>query len=151
MDGSMFIWQRKRLSRAGGYSLCSYDWDDHRIFRGCNRDLVFLMVVQINWYLLGYKNLEVSWVQLFWICFLINAGLLVIFKLIFDQGCVLGCANFCDLVFFKVVFWNFRRSFLFFLPQSTLPGSRRFYTSDTDGEDDKSGTGYFEIKAVATV
>ena len=34
---------------------------------------------------------------------------------------MLGCAKFYGLVFFRVVFWDFRRSSLSCLPQSTPP------------------------------
>ena len=36
--------------------------------------------------------------------FKINFGLLAFFRLIFDQGVCLGCANFYGLVFFGLIF-----------------------------------------------
>ena len=62
-----------RRGGGGGYSLFSDDRDDRRsssmiVVIG---DLVFLGVVQANWFLLGYKNRSFEYASL------INSGLLV--------------------------------------------------------------------------
>ena len=85
-------------------------------------DLVFSRGCSIEIYknktgiLLGYKNFEVSWVQLLWLYVY-----LVFFRLIFDQGVCFRVRKFVWLGIFRVVFKDFRRSSLSFLPQSTPP------------------------------
>ena len=67
-------------------------------------NLIFLGVVpaksfkEINWYLLGYKSRYFEYAPL------INPGLLVFFRLIFDQEVYLRVCKFYGLVFFRVVF-----------------------------------------------
>ena len=56
-------------------------------------DLVFLGVVQANWFLLGYKNRSFEYASL------INSGLLVFFRLIFHQEICFRVRKFYGLVF----------------------------------------------------
>ena len=74
-------------------------------FRGCNRRFgIFLGLFKQNplkrqsWYLLGYKNSSFEYASL------INSGLLVFFRLIFDQEVYFRVRRFYGLVFFRVVF-----------------------------------------------
>ena len=68
--------------------------------------------------MLGYKNRHFEYASL------INSGLLVFFKLIFDQEVYSRVRKFYGLVFFRIVFWDFRRSSLSFLTRSTPPSPR---------------------------
>ena len=63
----------------------------------------------------GYKNKYFEYASL------INSGLLVFFRLIFDQEVYCRVRKFYGLVFFRVVFYDFRRSSLSFLHRSTPP------------------------------
>ena len=65
--------------------------------------------------MLGYKNRYFEYAST------INSGLLVFFRLIFDQEVYFRLLKFYGLVFFRVVFLEFRRSSLSFLPRSTPP------------------------------
>ena len=51
-----------------------------------------------NWYLLEYKNRSFEYASL------INSGLLVFFRLIFDQEVYFRVGKFYGLVFFRVMF-----------------------------------------------
>ena len=52
-----------------------------------------------NWYLLGYKNSSFEYAS----SSLINSGLFVFFRLIFDQVVYFKVRKFYGLVFFRVV------------------------------------------------
>ena len=74
-------------------------------FRGCNRRFGIFKglfkqnpLKRQNRYLLGYKN------SCFEYASLINSGLLVSFRLIFDQEVHFRVRKFYGLVFFRVVF-----------------------------------------------
>ena len=74
-------------------------------FRGCNRRFSIFgglfkqnPVKRKNWYLLGYKNRSFEYASL------INSGLLVFSRLIFDQEVYFRVRKFYGLVFFRVVF-----------------------------------------------
>ena len=56
------------------------------------------MLKRQNWYLLEYKNRSFEYASL------INSGLLVFFRLIFDQEVYFRVGKFYGLVFFRVMF-----------------------------------------------
>ena len=63
-------------------------------FRGYSSKFLW----RISWYLLGYKNRYFEYASS------INSGLLVFFRLIFDQEVYFRVCKFYGLVFFWVVF-----------------------------------------------
>ena len=74
-------------------------------FRGCNWQFGIFWglfkqnpLKKQNWYLLGYKNSSFEYASL------INSGLLVFFRLIFDQEVYFRVRKFYGLVFVRVVF-----------------------------------------------
>ena len=63
--------------------------------------LVFWGIVKAKWYLLGYKNRSFEYASL------INSGLLVFFRGIFDQEVYFRVVTFYGLVFFLGSFVGF--------------------------------------------
>ena len=87
--------------------------------------------------MLGYKNRSFEYASL------INSGLLVFFRLNFDQEVYFRVRKFYGLVFFRVVFLDFRWSSLSYLPRVVPPGFLGCFIFGLVGGREERGGSYF--------